>query len=189
MMRCPSCRHALAGTIALLLAACQGDTTSPSERSDPGGTLSAGEAPAAAPDDTAYGAPATPAPSPSGDTARTTPPAPAPATAIDLTVYVGIASPGVDTLRSTPAANARVAVLSRSFVRSSTGPDTLAVTETLVASGTTDALGKAAFGNLPAANYRIEAVVEGRAGSRASIQIAPPYSSKVAASIIFRPAP
>jgi hypothetical protein len=31
--------------------------------------------------------------------------------------------------------------------------------------------------------------VDGRAGSRASIQIAPPYSSKVAASIIFRPAP
>src|SRR4051812_46387751 len=114
MIRRPSRRHAFAGAVILLLAACQSDTTSPSERSDPGGTLSAGEAPAAAPHDSAAStAPATPAPSPSGDTARTTPPAPAPATTIDLTVYVGIASPGADTLHSTPSANARVAVLSR----------------------------------------------------------------------------
>jgi hypothetical protein len=60
------------------------------------------------------------------------------------------------------------------------------VTETLVASGTTDALGNASFGNLPAATYRLEAVAEDRPGSPASIQIAPPYASEVATSIIFR---
>jgi hypothetical protein len=165
-------RLAATSAILLLLAACQGDTTSPSESSDAGGTRSAGQTPAAAPDDTAH----------------TTPPPAPPASAIHLTVYVGIASPGPDTLHSTPAANARVAVLSRTFTRS-TAPDTVTVTETLVASGITDVLGTASFDNLPAAGYRLEAVVDGRPGSPASIQIAPPYASTVATSIIIRPSP
>jgi hypothetical protein len=172
----------------LLLAACQGDTTAPSESSDAGGTRSTGQTPAAAPDDTAHTTPAVPAPTPPTDTGRTTSPPPQPASAIHLTVYVGIASPGPDTLHSTPAANARVTVLNRTFTRG-TGPDTLTVTETAVASGVTDALGNTSFDNLPAAGYRIEAVVDGRSGSPASIQIAPPYASTVAASIIIRPTP
>ena len=188
MIRTLSRRPVLVGAIFIVLGACQGDTTSPSESPDAGGTRSTGQAPAAAPDDTARSAPATPAPSPSGDTSRTTPPAPAPASAIELTVSVGVASPGPDTLRSTPATNARVRVLSRTFTRSA-GPDTLTVTESVVASGIADASGKASFANLPATGYRIEAAVDGLAGSPTSIQIAPPYSSKVATSIIIRPAP
>jgi hypothetical protein len=168
---------------SLLFAACQGDTTAPNESSG-GGSRLAGQSPAAEPGDTARSAPATPAPSPSSDTGQTTPPAPPPATTIRLAVYVGIASPGADTLHSTPVANARVAVLSRTYSRS-TGPDTLTVTETLVASGTTDALGNVSFGTLPAAGYRIEATVDGR--PPANIQIAPPYSDEVSASIVFRP--
>ena len=184
MIRQPS-RAVTTSAMLLLLAACQGDTTAPNESSDPGGARSAGQSPAAAPGDTARSGPATPAPSPASDTNRTTPPAPVPASTIRLTVYVGAATPGPDTLHTTPVANARVAVLSRTFTRS-TGPDTLTVTEAQVASGTTDALGNASFGNLPAAVYRIEAVADGRPGSPASIQIAPPYASEVATSIIFR---
>ena len=185
MIRQPSRRTAVTGAMLLLLAACQGgDTTVPSESSDPGGAHSAGQAPVATPGDTTHTAPATPAPSPSADTGRTPTPPPS-ASTFRVTVYVGAASPGTDTLHSTPVVNAHVTVLRRTFTRT-TGPDTLTVTETPVASGTTDALGNASFGNLPAANYRLEAVAEGLPGSPASIQIAPPYPSDFSTWIIFR---
>jgi hypothetical protein len=171
MTRNASNHAAVTAAMLLVLAACGGDATSPT---DPGaaGSLSASQVP----------------PGTSGDTARTNPPPPTPASAIELAVYVGIASPGPDTLASTPAANARVSVLRRTFTPG-TGPDTLIVTETLVASGTTDALGHASFANLPAAGYRIEAVAGTQPNSPTAIQIAPPYPSKVAASIIIRPVP
>jgi hypothetical protein len=187
MMLNASRRPVMAGAMFLLLAACGDAATSPEESRQLGGTPSVGQAPAGGSGDTVHTATPAPAPSPPGDTARTTPPAPAPATSIALAVYVGIASPGADTLRSTPAANARVSVSSRTFARGTgTGPDTLIVTETLVASATTDAAGKVSFSDLPATGYRIEAVTD---GGRGAIQIAPPYASTVATSIIIRPAP
>ena len=170
----------------LLLAACQGDTTSPSESSDGGGARLAGETPAGTPGDTARGTPGTPTPSPAGDSSHTPPPPSPPPSAIQLSVYVGVATPGPDTLHTTPAANARVSVFSRTYTRS-TGPDTITATEKLVASSSTDALGKVSFDNLPAVGYRLEAVVEGRPA--ASIQIAPPYSATFVTWIIFRPTP
>jgi hypothetical protein len=169
MTRYASSHALVTAALLLLLVACGGDASSPTDPGAAAGLLTRQLPPGT-----------------SGDTAGT--PAPVPASTIELAVYVGIASPGPDTLASTPAANARVSVLRRAFTPG-TGPDTLVVTETLVASGTTDALGNASFANLPAAGYRIEAVAGTHPNSPTAVQIAPPYPSKVAASIIVRPRP
>jgi hypothetical protein len=183
-------RSAVAGsTLALLLlAACGGSSTSPADNPTPGGSLSSGKAPPGTSGDSAGrpAQPASPAPPATSDTVRNTPPAPVSASVIELAVYVGVAQPGPDTLKSTPAANARVSILRRTYV-SSTGPDTLTVKDVLVASGTTDALGNVSFSNLPGVSYRIEAVAVDHPAAPAALEIAPPYASKVAASLFIRP--
>ena len=139
-------------------------------------------APISAPEDagSTRGAAATAAP---GDTAQKATPY-TPATVIDLGVTVGAAVAGKDSADYTPLANAKVTVYDQKLVRGS-GADTLVVSETAVADATTDANGKVQFSELPAAQYRVEAVRDG--GGTASVNLAPPYSASVGVLLIIRP--
>ena len=142
--------------------------------------------------------PATPAPP--SDTGTTTPPPPStpstpsdstpttppfvPSATIDLSVTVGAAVAGKDTLAFTPVANAKVTVFSRTLVPTpGAGADSLKLVEGVVANSTTDASGKAHFDGLPAVSYRVEAVQGGRS---TSVAIAGPYSRDVGITLILK---
>jgi hypothetical protein len=157
--------YALVAAVALV-AACQELSTAPSNSPGPAASAGGGSN----------------APS---DTGGVTPPVTG-ATAITLAVTVGTAVPGPDTLEYAPLANAKVSVLRQTFTRGpGTGADTLTTSETVVASGTTDANGVATFQNLASASYRVEAVAAA-GGQGASVWIVPPYAANVAATIVIR---
>lgn len=110
-----------------------------------------------------------------------------PATSINLSVTVGAAVAGADTLASTPLAGAKVTVYARSLVATTGGADTLEVSEQVVASATTDAGGMVTFTRLPAAEYRVEADRDGTGAATASVTLAPPYPAEVKLQLIVRP--
>lgn len=107
-----------------------------------------------------------------------------PASSITLTVGVGSAVAGRDTLASTPRVGAEVRVLSQTLVAAPGGADSLRVEEREVARGTTGADGTARFGPLPSSRYRIEAT---SGGESASVSIGPPYVADVHVGLILRP--
>jgi hypothetical protein len=108
-----------------------------------------------------------------------------PASSISLTVGVGSAIAGPDTLARTPLAGAQVRVLSQTLVAApGGGADSLQVEEKEVARGATSADGTMRFGSLPAARYRVEATSGGEA---ASVSIGPPYVENVRVDLILRP--
>jgi hypothetical protein len=108
-----------------------------------------------------------------------------PASSITLTVGVGSAVAGRDTLASTPRVGAEVRVLSQTLVAApGGGADSLRGEEKEVARGTTGADGTARFGPLPSSRYRIEAT---SGGESASVSIGPPYVADVHVGLILRP--
>jgi hypothetical protein len=148
-----------------------GSPTAPHTPSTPGDTASAVP-------------PSTPStPSAPHDSTPSTPPF-VPAASINLTVTVGAAVSGTDTLAFSPLANARVTVFAMTLVAApGGGRDSLTVSEHSVADATTDASGKVRFAGLPAVAYRIEAV---REGGSASVRLAAPYPADVDIKLIIR---
>ncbi len=85
-----------------------------------------------------------------------------PVSKFDLTIHVGTPQRGIeDTLTTAPVAGATITVVEESytFIRGAGGNDTVNITNTVVATGTSDANGNATFPNLKGASpYLIKAV-------------------------------
>lgn|SRR5689334_12261594 len=118
------------------------------------------------------------------------PPAPKPVALFTLLIHAGTPHPGAaDTLQTDPLAGAAVSVTQRGYVFTpGNGQDTLTFTETIVATGTTDANGDITFPNLKgAATYVIKsAPPAGLALSAPTLIIPNAYSETIKASLVFR---
>ncbi len=102
------------------------------------------------------------------DTGVTTNPAPKPAASFTLVVHVGTPRPGAtDTLTTDPIAGATVAVFGQTVTPGTQqGADTLTISQTLIASGSSDASGNFAVPKLNGASVYL-------------IKVAPPAGSNL----------
>jgi len=124
-----------------------------------------------------------------GGPGNPTPP-PKPVTSFTLVVHAGTPRVGAaDTLLTNPLSGATVSVTQRAYVSSpGNGQDTLTFTETLIATGTTDANGDVSFPNLKgAATYVVKALPPAGLALSAPTAIIPnAYSETIKTTLVFR---
>lgn len=125
-----------------------------------------------------------------GDTTSTQSPPAQPVAHYDLTVRVGTPRAGsADTLTLDPVGGAAVAVVQRSYVRNGNASgDTLSVTETVVATGTTGTDGVATFAALDGgASYVIRAQAPAGSGyADAGASLGPAYANALTMTLVLR---
>ena len=115
---------------------------------------------------------------------------PKPVPLFTLAIHAGTPHPGAaDTLQTDPLPGATISVTERGYVvHPGNGQDTLTFTETVVATGTTDADGDVSFPNLKGASTYVvkSAPPAGLALSAPTITIPNAYSETIRTTLVFR---
>jgi hypothetical protein len=115
---------------------------------------------------------------------------PKPVSVFTLIIHAGTQHPGAaDTLQTDPLPGATITVTERGYVFTpGNGQDTLTFTETVVATGTTDANGDVTFPNLKGTSTYVvkSAPPSGVALSAPTVTIPNAYSATIKTTLVFR---